>query len=47
MLRWKAIKDRLVEEFLKGLHKENLDLIELNMFLAEDRIMSFEIVREQ
>ena len=41
VLRWKAVKGRPIEEFLKGLNKKNLNLLELNMFLAEDRIMCF------
>jgi chitin synthase len=44
LLRWKAVKGRPIEEFLKGLNKRNLNLLELNMFLAEDRIMCFQII---
>jgi len=46
IFRWKAIKGRPLEQFFKGLDKSNLSLRELNMFLAEDRIMCFEIVSQ-
>jgi len=44
IFRWSAIKEQPLEKFFKGLDKSNLSLRELNMFLAEDRIMCFEIV---
>ena len=47
MLRWTAIKDNPIEEFLRGLNKKVLDLFELNMFLAEDRIMCFKIISQE
>ena len=46
MLRWSAIKGRPIEEFLRGLNKKSLSLFELNMFLAEDRIMCFKIISQ-
>jgi len=46
MLRWKAIEKNPIEEFLRGLNKKDLDLYELNMFLAEDRIMCFKIISQ-
>lgn len=47
ILRWQAVKGRPIDEFLHGLNKTDLDLWRLNMFLAEDRIMCFEIVSQQ
>jgi len=44
VFRWEAIKGKPIEEFLKGLNKHELDLLQLNMFLAEDRIMCFQII---
>ncbi|CDW79909.1 chitin synthase 1 [Stylonychia lemnae] len=46
IFRWEAIKGKPLESFFKGLDKQRLSLSELNMFLAEDRIMSFEIVAQ-
>jgi chitin synthase len=47
VLRWAAVRGSPVEEFLKGLNKRELNLLQLNMFLAEDRIMCFEIVKQR
>lgn len=47
ILRWEAVKVRPVEEFLIGLNKQDLGLLKLNAFLAEDRIMCFRIVCQQ
>jgi cellulose synthase/poly-beta-1,6-N-acetylglucosamine synthase-like glycosyltransferase len=47
MYRWKAIKGSPIDEFLRGLNKTILDLLELNMFLAEDRIMCFQIISQK
>eukprot|EP00347_Sterkiella_histriomuscorum_P019417 403341703 len=46
IFRWEAIKGQPLERFFKGLDKSNLNLLQLNMFLAEDRIMCFEIVSQ-
>ncbi|CDW89133.1 chitin synthase 1 [Stylonychia lemnae] len=46
IFRWVAIKQKPLEQFFKGLDKSHLGLRELNMFLAEDRIMCFEIVSQ-
>lgn len=46
VLRWRAIEGTPVEEFLRGLNKKVLSLLELNMFLAEDRIMCFKIISQ-
>ena len=46
MLRWRAIEGTPIEEFLRGLNKKVLSLLELNMFLAEDRIMCFKIISQ-
>ncbi|CDW86208.1 UNKNOWN [Stylonychia lemnae] len=46
IFRWEAIKGKPLESFFKGLDKQRLGLSELNMFLAEDRIMCFEIVAQ-
>ena len=44
IFRWEAIKGAPLEKFFQGLNKSKLNLQQLNMFLAEDRIMCFEIV---
>lgn len=42
ILRWDAIRFQPVEEFLQGIqNNKNLDICEMNKFLAEDRIMCF------
>jgi hypothetical protein len=42
-LRWDAIRFKPIEEFLQGLeiNKADLEIYDLNKFLAEDRIMCF------
>lgn len=47
IFRWEAIKDQPLEEFFKGLKKESLNLRDLNKYLAEDRIMCFEIITQK
>jgi cellulose synthase/poly-beta-1,6-N-acetylglucosamine synthase-like glycosyltransferase len=32
---------------LKGINKKGMGLLELNMYLAEDRIMCFQIISQQ
>jgi chitin synthase len=44
LLRWDAIKGAPIEKFLKGLHSDKLSLFKCNMFLAEDRIMCWQII---
>ena len=41
--RWEAIKDGPLDKFLRGLLAD-LTCHELNLYLAEDRVMCFEIV---
>jgi len=43
ILRWDAIRFDPIEEFLQGLHNNTamLSLVDLNKFLAEDRIMCY------
>ena len=47
VLRWEAISGKPVEEFLKGINKKGMGLLQLNMFLAEDRIMCFQIISQK
>jgi len=47
VLRWEAVRGRPIEEFLKGLNKRSLGLLELNMFLTEDRIMCYYIIGQK
>ena len=43
LFRWPAIQGRPLQEFFKGLRKDELSCGEANKFLAEDRIMCLEI----
>ena len=42
--RWAAIKNKPLEKFYSGLNKDIYGILRQNMFLAEDRIMCYEIV---
>ena len=44
--RWDAIKNKPLEKFYAGLNKEIYGILRQNMFLAEDRIMCYEIVHQ-
>lgn len=41
VFRWRAIKDKPLEEFFKGINRGYTGLRFLNMYLAEDRIMCY------
>ena len=45
--RWDAIKNMPLEKFYTGLNKEIYGILKQNMFLAEDRIMCYEIVHQK
>lgn len=49
ILRWDAIRFKPIEEFLQGLeiNKADLEIYDLNKFLAEDRIMCFQILQQE
>jgi chitin synthase len=44
LLRWDAIKGVPVEKFLRGMEEHKLPLAKRNMFLAEDRIMCWQMI---
>ena len=45
--RWEAIKGDPLTEFYQGLNKKGQNMLKQNMYLAEDRIMCFEIVHQK
>ncbi len=45
--RWVSIKDKPLTSYFKGLDKQDLDLAQGNMFLAEDRIMCVSILTNE
>jgi chitin synthase len=44
ILRWDAIKGQPIEKFLKGRDSDALSMFKKNMFLAEDRIMCWQMI---
>ena len=47
MLRWDAIKGDPLQRFFMGLHREEQSAFDANMYLAEDRVMSLEILTKK